>query len=289
MLLISDKWKDYEIIAARYGEKLERWGDYLLRRPDPQIFWKSDIDDKAFNTYDAIYHRSNKGGGSWEFKTRLPQSWTVKYKNLTFNVKPTGFKHTGIFPEQAVNWDYAKDKIENANRDVRVLNLFAYTGCATCNASKAGAKEVVHVDASKGMTLIAKENAKLSGIENNFIRYIVDDVFKFIEKEIRRGRKYDAVIMDPPSYGRGANGEIWKLEDSLARLFELVNEILVDRPLFMIINSYTTGLSPISLKNAITTSKISEKFENIYSGEIALPIKNQDLLLPCGIYARCDN
>lgn len=289
MLLISDKWKDYEIIATRDGEKLERWGDYVLRRPDPQIFWKSDIDDEKFNTYDAIYHRSNKGGGSWEFKTRLPQSWTVKYKNLTFNVKPTGFKHTGIFPEQAVNWDYAKDKIENANRDVRVLNLFAYTGCATCNASKAGAKEVVHVDASKGMTLIAKENAKLSGIENNFIRYIVDDVFKFIEKEIRRGRKYDAVIMDPPSYGRGANGEIWKLEDSLARLFELVNEILVDRPLFMIINSYTTGLSPISLKNAITTSKISEKFENIYSGEIALPIKNQDLLLPCGIYARCDN
>lgn len=289
MLLISDKWKDYEIIATRDGEKLERWGDYVLRRPDPQIFWKSDIDDEKFNTYDAIYHRSNKGGGSWEFKTRLPQSWTVKYKNLTFNVKPTGFKHTGIFPEQAVNWDYAKDKIENANRGVRVLNLFAYTGCATCNASKAGAKEVVHVDASKGMTLIAKENAKLSGIENNFIRYIVDDVFKFIEKEIRRGRKYDAVIMDPPSYGRGANGEIWKLEDSLARLFELVNEILVDRPLFMIINSYTTGLSPISLKNAITTSKISEKFENIYSGEIALPIKNQDLLLPCGIYARCDN
>ena len=289
MLLISDKWKDYEIIATRDGEKLERWGDYVLRRPDPQIFWKSDIDDEKFNTYDAIYHRSNKGGGSWEFKTRLPQSWTLKYKNLTFNVKPTGFKHTGIFPEQAVNWDYAKDKIENANRGVRVLNLFAYTGCATCNASKAGAKEVVHVDASKGMTLIAKENAKLSGIENNFIRYIVDDVFKFIEKEIRRGRKYDAVIMDPPSYGRGANGEIWKLEDSLARLFELVNEILVDRPLFMIINSYTTGLSPISLKNAITTSKISEKFENIYSGEIALPIKNQDLLLPCGIYARCDN
>jgi hypothetical protein len=289
MLLISDKWKDYEIIATRDGEKLERWGDYVLRRPDPQIFWKSDIDDEKFNTYDAIYHRSNKGGGSWEFKTRLPQSWTVKYKNLTFNVKPTGFKHTGIFPEQAVNWDYAKDKIENANRGVRVLNLFAYTGCATCNASKAGAKEVVHVDASKGMTLIAKENAKLSGIENNFIRYIVDDVFKFIEKEIRRGRKYDAVIMDPPSYGRGANGEIWKIEDSLARLFELVNEILVDRPLFMIINSYTTGLSPISLKNAITTSKISEKFENIYSGEIALPIKNQDLLLPCGIYARCDN
>ena len=289
MLLISDKWKDYEIIATRDGEKLERWGDYVLRRPDPQIFWKSDIDDGEFNTYDAIYHRSNKGGGSWEFKTKLPQSWTVKYKNLTFNVKPTGFKHTGIFPEQAVNWDYAKDKIENANRDVRVLNLFAYTGCATCNASKAGAKEVVHVDASKGMTSIAKENAKLSGIENNFIRYIVDDVFKFIEKEIRRGRKYDAVIMDPPSYGRGANGEIWKIEDSLARLFELVNEILVDRPLFMIINSYTTGLSPISLKNAITTSKISRKFENIYSGEIALPIKNQDLLLPCGIYARCDN
>ena len=289
MLLISDKWKDYEIIATRDGEKLERWGDYVLRRPDPQILWKSDIDDKAFNTYDAIYHRSNKGGGSWEFKTKLPESWAVKYKNLTFNVKPTGFKHTGIFPEQAVNWDYAKDKIENANRDVRVLNLFAYTGCATCNASKAGAKEVVHVDASKGMTSIAKENAKLSGIENNFIRYIVDDVFKFIEKEIRRGRKYDAVIMDPPSYGRGANGEIWKIEDSLARLFELVNEILVDRPLFMIINSYTTGLSPISLKNAITTSKISGKFENIYSGEIALPIKNQDLLLPCGIYARCDN
>lgn len=289
MLIVSDKWNDYEIIATKNGEKLERWGKYILRRPDPQIFWQSDVDDKTFNSYDAIYHRSNKGGGSWEYKNKLPESWMINYKDLTFNVKPTGFKHTGIFPEQSANWDYAREKIENSKREIKLLNLFAYTGCATCNASKAGAKEVVHVDASKGMTAIAKENAKLCKVDSNFIRYIVDDVFKFIEKEIRRGRKYDAIIMDPPSYGRGANGEVWKLEDSLTKLIELVNQVLVDEPLFMIINSYTTGLSPISLKNVILCSKLKQKFKNINSGEIALPVKNQNLLLPCGIYARCDN
>lgn len=287
MLIVSDKWEDYEIISTQYGEKIEKWGNYILKRPDPQIFWGSDIDGKILNTYDAVYHRSSRGGGSWEFRTKLPQSWTINYRDLTFNVKPTGFKHTGIFPEQGANWDFAKEKIENSKKDVKVLNLFAYTGCATCSASKAGAKEVVHVDASKGMTQIAKENAKLSGIEDNFIRYIVDDVFKFIEKEIRRGRKYDAVIMDPPSYGRGTNGEVWKLEDSLIKLLSLVNDILVEEPLFMIISSYTTGLSPISLKNVIMTSKIKDKFVNVNTGELALPVKNQDLLLPCGIYARC--
>lgn len=289
MLVVSDGWKDYEILAAKDGEKLERWGQYVLRRPDPQIFWQSDVDEEVFNSYDAIYKRSNKGGGSWDYKTKIPETWTVDYKDLKFNVKPTGFKHTGIFPEQSANWDYAKEKIQNCNREIRLLNLFAYTGCASCNASKAGAKEVVHVDASKGMTSIAKENARLSKVDKNFIRYIVDDVFKFIEKEIRRGRKYDAVIMDPPSYGRGVNGEVWKLEESLTRLVELVDKLLVDEPLFMIINSYTTGLSPISLKNVIITSSINKKFKNINSGEIALPIKNQDILLPCGIYARCDN
>ena len=238
---------------------------------------------------DAIYHRSNKGGGSWEYIKKLPVSWNISYRDLIFNVKPTGFKHTGIFPEQAVNWDYAKEKIENSKTNIKVLNLFAYTGCATCNASKAGANEVVHVDASKGMTQIAKENAKLCGIENNFIRYIVDDVFKFIEKEIRRGRKYDAVIMDPPSYGRGTNGEIWKLEDSLIKLLSSVNQILVEKPLFMIVSSYTTGISSISLKNVIYTSDLRDKFKNINTGELSLPIKDSDLLLPCGIYARCDN
>lgn len=288
MLLVSNKWEDYKILATKNGEKLEKWGKYILRRPDPQIFWSSDIKDREFESYDAIYHRSKAGGGSWDFKKILPDNWTINYKDLTFMVKPTGFKHTGIFPEQAVNWDYAREKIENANRDIKVLNLFAYTGCATINASKAGAKEVVHVDASKGMTAIAKENAKLSKVQDNLIRYIVDDVFKFIEKEIRRERKYDAIIMDPPSYGRGSNGEVWKLEDSLTKLLSLVNEILVDEPLFFIINSYTTGLSPISLKNVITTSNISQKFKNISSGEIALPVENSELLLPCGIYARCD-
>jgi len=289
MLLVSDKWQEYEIIYAGKGIKTERWGQYILKRPDPQIFWEMNEGSNIKLFPDAIYHRSNKGGGSWEYIKKLPVSWNISYRDLIFNVKPTGFKHTGIFPEQAVNWDYAKEKIENSKTNIKVLNLFAYTGCATCNASKAGANEVVHVDASKGMTQIAKENAKLCGIENNFIRYIVDDVFKFIEKEIRRGRKYDAVIMDPPSYGRGTNGEIWKLEDSLIKLLSSVNQILVEKPLFMIVSSYTTGISSISLKNVIYTSDLRDKFKNINTGELSLPIKDSDLLLPCGIYARCDN
>lgn len=289
MNIITDKWEDYKILSTKDGEKLEKWGKYILRRPDPQIFWDDKNSKNNFDNYDAIYHRSSKGGGNWEYKNELPAEWTVNYEDLTFKVKPTGFKHTGIFPEQGANWDYAKEKIQNSKHELKVLNLFAYTGCATCNASKAGAKEVVHVDASKGMTQIAKENAKLCNVENNFIRYIVDDVFKFIEKEIRRTRKYDCIIMDPPSYGRGTNGEIWKLENSLIKLLDLVSKILVDEPTFLLINSYTTGLSPVSLKNVILSSPIKDKFSKIQTGETLLPINDGGLFLPCGIFARCDN
>ena len=285
MLKLSDSWKDYECLDAGNGEKLERWGNVILRRPDPQAMWKVNYTDTWKNP-DGFYHRSNKGGGYWDFKKKLDEYWTIQYKDLTFKVSPTNFKHTGLFPEQATNWDFIIDKIQNSGRKIRVLNLFAYTGGATMAASYAGA-DVVHVDASKGMTEWAKENMRLSGLENNVIRFIVDDCLKFVEREARRGNKYDAIIMDPPSYGRGPNGETWKFEDNLYNLIEACTKILSDKPLFFLINSYTTGISNIVLDN-ILKETLLPLYPNgtIESGEVGLPITRDNLVLPCGIYGR---
>ena len=282
MLNVSDKWKDYEIIATGDGEKIERFGDVTLRRPDPQVIWDKS-GSNLWNNFDGIYHRSSSGGGYWEFKKKLPDYWVINYGKLKFKIAPTNFKHTGIFPEQAVNWDYIIDKISNSNKDMRVLNLFAYTGCATMAASFAGAKEVVHVDSSKGINEWAKDNMNLCGLENNTIRFIVDDAIKFLEKEIRRGRKYHAVIMDPPSYGRGPNKEVWKFEDNLKILLNLVKQVLDDDYEFLLINSYTTGVSHISLNNILS---LVFSDSNIVTGEIGLPIKENNLILPCGIYGK---
>ena len=283
MTIISDHWKDYRCLSSGDGEKLEKWGNIILRRPDPQIIW-SKSNNSLWNSWDAFYHRSNKGGGNWEFRKKLPESWTINYKNLKFKVSPTNFKHTGIFPEQAVNWDYIIDKISKINKkEIRVLNLFAYTGCATMAAAKAGASEVVHVDASRGMVEWAKENRDLSGLSNHKIRFIVDDVIKFLEREKRRGRTYHAIIMDPPSYGRGPNGEVWKLENNLKELLEKARDVLDDDYSFLLINSYTTGISSISLQNILSLT-----FSNcsVETGEIGLPIEENNLILPCGIYGR---
>ena len=283
MLNVSNEWQDYTCIATGDGEKLEKWGNVVLRRPDPQIIWNK-TDNKIWNNYDAIYHRSNKGGGHWEFRQKLPEYWTISYKHLKFKVSPTNFKHTGIFPEQAINWDYVMNKIKDSKIDeFRVLNLFAYTGCATMAASSAGASEVVHVDASRGMIDWAKENMKLSNLENNKIRFIVDDVIKFLEREKRRGRTYHGIIMDPPSYGRGPNGEVWKLEENLQELLIKSRDILDDNYSFLLINSYTTGISPSSLKNIL---KLTFNNSNVETGEIGLPVKENNLVLPCGIYGR---
>lgn len=285
MLRISDEWMDYECIDAGNGEKLERWGNVILRRPDPQAMWYTDIDDK-WNKIDGFYHRSKSGGGNWEFFAKLDEFWTIDYKGLTFKVSPTGFKHTGLFPEQAVNWDFMMDKIKNSNRKIKVLNLFSYTGGATMACSKAGA-DVVQVDASKGMTDWAKENMKLSRLENNSIRFIVDDCLKFVKREARRGNKYDAIVMDPPSYGRGPNKEIWKFEDNIYKLIEACMDILSDKPLFFLINSYTTGVSGVVLENILKTTVLKKYPSGIVdSGDIGLPITNNDLVLPCGIYGR---
>ena len=284
MLNISKNWKDYECIATGDGEKIERWNNVILRRPDPQIIWHKS-NNKIWSSWDGFYHRSNKGGGNWEFKKKLPESWTVNYKDLTFKVSPTNFKHTGIFPEQAVNWDFIMDKIyefKKDNKEIRILNLFAYTGCATMAASFAGATEVVHVDASRGMVEWAKENMKLSNLENNKIRFIVDDVIKFLEREKRRGRTYHAIIMDPPSDGRGPNGEVWRLEDNLNELLIKTKDILDDNYSFILINSYTTGISPTSLNNLLKLTFDA----NIETGEIGLPISENNLILPCGIYGK---
>ena len=282
-MLVSKDWKDYECIDAGNGEKLERWKNVILRRPDPWALW-THKDTKEWHSYHSIYHRSDKGGGYWENKKTFPEYWTVEYKGLKLKVSPTGFKHTGLFPEQAANWDFIMSKIRSANRPIKVLNLFAYTGGATMAASYAGAVEVVHVDASKGMNDWAKENAKLSELENNKIRYICDDCLKFVEREKKRGNKYDAIIMDPPSYGRGANGEVWNIEESLYPLVELCTQILSDRPLFFLINSYTTGLSPTILANILSMT-IKQKGK-ISCGEVGLPMKDSRLTLPCGIYGR---
>ncbi len=280
---ISDKWQDYECLATGNKEKLERWGNIILNRPDPGIIWNK-TDNKIWNTWDGYYHRSTLGGGSWEFKKKLPEFWTINYRNLTFKVSPTNFKHTGIFPEQATNWDYIIDKISNSNnKEFRVLNLFAYTGCATMAASSAGAKEVVHVDSSKGIIDWAKENMKLSHLENNTIRFIQEDVLKFLDREIRRGRTYHAIIMDPPSYGRGPSKEVWRFEDNIAELLNKTKQLLDKDYFFLLISSYTTGISPTSLKNILS---LTFKNSNIETGEIGLPVTENKLVLPSGICGR---
>jgi len=283
---VASNWKDYEILDMANGEKLERWGDIVLVRPDPQIIWKDKSFPKLWNTYNARYNRSKTGGGSWEYKSKLPENWKVKYKDLTFNIKPMGFKHTGLFPEQAFNWDWMISKIKNANRPIKVLNLFAYTGGASVACLYAGAS-VCHVDSSKGMVQWAKENVMASGLEERPIRYIVDDVQKFLEREIRRGNHYDAIIMDPPSYGRGTKGEIWQFEENIADLIKKSIEVLSDNPLFFLINSYTTGISSTVLENML---KLNVKNDGKFSsGEVGLPMKNSELILPCGIFARWES
>ena len=284
---IANEWKDYEIIDMANGEKIERWGNITLIRPDPQIIWKNKSIPNEWKKANAKYTRSNTGGGGWDYQKRLPESWQVKYKNLTFNIKPMGFKHTGLFPEQAVNWDWMINKIKNSGREIKVLNLFAYTGGATVACLSAGAS-VCHVDSSKGMTTWAKENVESSGLRNRPVRFIIDDVIKFVQREIRRGNKYDAIVMDPPSYGRGKNGEVWQFENNISDLVELCIQILSDNPLFFLINSYTTGISSKVLENLLELNMKKYKGK-ISSGEIGLPMKNSKLVLPCGIYGRWEN
>jgi len=287
---IADNWKDYEILDTSDGEKLERWGKYILLRPDPQVIWKSDKKNKNWKSLNGHYHRSSKGGGEWEFFD-LPNEWQISYCNgAKFNLKPFAFKHTGLFPEQAVNWDWfsyiiKKEKEKNPDKPIKVLNLFAYTGGATIAASLAGA-EVTHVDASKGMNDWAKENAKLSNLENNKIRYICDDCLKFVEREKKRGNKYDAIIMDPPTYGRGPSKELWRFEDSLNKLIDSCIDIMSDDPLFLLISSYTKGITPEILKNILITSCEKLKNGKITTDEIGLKITNSHLILPCGVYGR---
>lgn len=282
----ADEWKDYILIDAADGEKLEYWKNILLRRPEPQAVWTEKSRTALWNKTDAFYKRSNTGGGHWEiFNKKMPERWTVSYKNLTFNIKPMGFKHTGLFPEQAVNWEWFSKLIKNAEKPVKVLNLFAYTGGATVAALSAGA-EVCHVDASRGMVSWAKENAVSSGLSDKPQRYIVDDVKKFVAREARRGKKYDAVIMDPPSYGRGPKGELWKIEDELYPLIEDCMKILSEKPLFFLINSYTTGLSKTILENVMTLT-LKQKFGGTVScDEIGLMMQDKNMVLPCGISCR---
>lgn len=285
---IAKEWQDYEILDMANGEKLERWKNVILARPDPQIIWKNQSFPEKWNKVNARYMRSSTGGGHWEYHKNVPNNWQVKYKNLAFNIKPMGFKHTGLFPEQAVNWDWMIGKIQNAKRNIKVLNLFAYTGGATVACSYAGA-EVCHVDSSKGMTTWAKENLVSSGLKDKPVRFILDDAVKFVTREIRRGNRYDAIIMDPPSYGRGTNGEVWKFEENIADLVELCSKVLSDKPLFFLINSYTTGISSTVLENILKLN-IDKKYKGkLSSGEIGLPMTNSSLVLPCGIYGRWEN
>jgi len=281
---IADKWNDYEVIDTSGGEKLERWGNYTLVRPDPQVIWDTPKTNPLWRKFDARYSRSNTGGGHWS-QHKLPERWQVRYGNLTFNVKPMNFKHTGVFPEQAANWDFIQDTIRHAGRPVSVLNLFAYTGGATLAAAAAGAN-VCHVDAAKGMVAWAKENAKSSGLEDRPIRWIVDDCAKFVEREIKRGRKYDAIIMDPPSYGRGPSGEIWKLEENLFPFVKMVAGVLSDDPLFVIINSYTTGLAPSVLGYILDTVVTTRFGGGSQCQELGLPVTDTGLVLPCGSTGR---
>ena len=289
---IADNWKDYEVIDTSSGEKLERWGKYILLRPDPQVIWNTEKKHPLYKKLNGHYHRSSKGGGEWEFFD-LPNEWSIHYGDLTFNLKPFSFKHTGLFPEQAANWDWfssiiKKAKAENPEREIKVLNLFAYTGGATCAAAKAGAA-VTHVDASKGMVTWAKENAVSSGLENAPIRWLVDDCVKFVEREIRRGNKYDAIIMDPPSYGRGPKGEIWKIEDAVFPLINICADILKDEPLFFLINSYTTGLQPAVLSYMLNTILVNRFGGKVEADEIGLPVSSNGLVLPCGASGRYTN
>ena len=281
---IADGWKDYELLDCGRGEKLERWGDKILVRPDPQAIWNTPRTLRGWKKPDGRYLRSRSGGGHWE-KDKLPQRWHVRYRNLTFQVGPMNFKHTGLFPEQAANWDFASDRIRSAGREISVLNLFAYTGGATVACAAAGAK-VCHVDAAKGMVAWARENAKCSGLEQAPVRWIVDDCAKFVEREIRRGRRYDALIMDPPSYGRGPSGEIWKLEDNLYPFLELVVQVLSDRPLFILVNSYTTGLAPGVLTYLLDTLVTRRYGGHTDSQELGLPVTASGLALPCGATGR---
>ena len=288
---LADQWNDYEVIDCSKGEKLERWGDYLLVRPDPQVIWDTPKKEKGWRKMNGHYHRSSKGGGEWEF-FQLPKEWTIQYslpinKKLTFHLKPFSFKHTGLFPEQAANWNWFSQLIADAvskGRQVKVLNLFAYTGGATLAAAAAGAS-VTHVDASKGMVTWAKENAISSGLKDAPIRWLVDDCVKFVEREIRRGNHYDAIIMDPPSYGRGPKGEIWKIEESVYPLIQLCNQILTDNPLFFLINSYTTGLQPAVLSYMISTV-LGTANGTVTASEIGLPVSSNGLVLPCGASGR---
>lgn len=284
---IARDWKDYEILDMANGEKLERWKNIILIRPDPQIIWKQKSFENKWKEAYARYNRSNTGGGAWEYKKKIPESWQVKYKDLIFNIKPMGFKHTGLFPEQAVNWDWMINKIKLANREIKVLNLFAYTGGATVACSYAGA-QVVHVDSSKGMVSWAKENIISSGLGERPVRFIIDDVTKFVQREIRRENKYDAIIMDPPSYGRGKNGEVWQFENNISDLVKLCKQVLSDNPLFFLINSYTTGISSKVLENILYIN-INRKDGKYSSGEIGLPMKDSNLILPCGIYGRWES
>lgn len=281
---ISNEWREYELLDATDGERLERWGDYILVRPDPQVIWSTGQGDPRWGRPDARYYRSNTGGGRWS-EHRLPADWRLHYKDLTFCIKPMNFKHTGVFPEQAVNWDFITESVRNAGRPVSVLNLFAYTGGATL-AAAAGGASVCHVDAAKGMVQMARDNAKASGLEAAPIRWIVDDCAKFVEREIRRGRRYDAIIMDPPSYGRGPTGEIWKLEKDLFPFLQLVSGVLSDDPLFVMVNSYTTGLAP-SVVSYLLDSILGPKYGgHTEAQELGLPVKASGLILPCGATGR---
>lgn len=284
---ISKDWKDYEIVDSSKGMKLERWKDIYLFRPDPQVIWDNGDLLEKYSNVNAVYYRSNKGGGHWENLRKTPSNWQIHYKDLTFNIKQMGFKHTGLFPEQAVNWDYMMNKIKNSNRPIKVLNLFAYTGGASVACLKAGAS-VVHVDSSRGMVDWCKENVKASGLEDKPIRYLVDDVVKFVQREIRRGNKYDAIIMDPPSYGRGASGEVWDIEKDLDYLITSCVELLSDQPLFFLINSYTGGLTKEVIHNLVKL-RISPKYKTkVEIDEIGLSITEKDLVLPCGITGRVE-
>lgn len=276
-----ENFNDYELIDADFGERLERWGDIILIRPDPQIIWNEGHRDERWNSAHAKYHRSNSGGGYWEILKKVPDVWSIKYNDLTFRLKPMGFKHTGLFPEQAVNWSLADKLIREANREISVLNLFAYTGGATIVCLNAGAK-VTHVDASKGMVSWAKENAVASGLADRPVRWLVDDCMKFVKREIRRGNKYDAIIMDPPSYGRGPNGEVWKLEQQLSELLTDVGKILSDDPLFFFLNSYTGGMSPTILNYMVKSCIVPKGTGTVFTEEIGIKVSKRDVILPCG-------
>lgn len=278
---VSSNWIDYELIDCSGSERLERWGDIILIRPDPQIIWNTEKKNPLWKKAHAIYHRSNSGGGQWQIYKKIPQQWSLKYGELVFNVKPMGFKHTGIFPEQATNWDYASEIIKNSDRQLSVLNLFGYTGCATLACLKAGAK-VCHVDASKGMVQWAKENAVSSGLADRPVRWLVDDCIKFVAREQRRGNKYDGLIMDPPSYGRGPGGEVWKLEEQLYSFIELCSTILSDDARFFILNSYTTGLPPSVMEYMLNVILVKKFGGSVSSSEIGLPVTDSNLILPCG-------